>query len=138
MDDAPSSTSVRLKAPTVEQLTFSIVPVAPFRLDLTVWALRRRRQNAVDCWDGGTYRRVFAFGDSPIELAVQQSTRSKPACLQITVTGKRLQPDSKQVAKAMVVKMFGPRSDLTPFYQLARRDPNSFGRCAQMTAQADS
>ena len=28
----------------------------PFRLDLTVWALRRRAHNAIDRWDGSTYR----------------------------------------------------------------------------------
>jgi 3-methyladenine DNA glycosylase/8-oxoguanine DNA glycosylase len=33
-------------------------PIAPFRLDLTVWALRRRRRNAIDRWDGVTYRRI--------------------------------------------------------------------------------
>ena len=36
-----------------------IEPWAPFRLDLTVWALRRRAHNTVDRWDAtGTYRRV--------------------------------------------------------------------------------
>jgi hypothetical protein len=37
-------------------IRFSICPVMPFRLDLTVWALRRRSMNAVDFWDGETYR----------------------------------------------------------------------------------
>src|SRR5665647_3641894 len=41
-------------------IRFSICPVMPFRLDLTVWALRRRSMNAVDLWDGETYRRVLA------------------------------------------------------------------------------
>ena len=36
---------------------FSLVPIAPFGLDLTVWALRRRPQNLVDRWDGTTYLR---------------------------------------------------------------------------------
>src|ERR1017187_4663083 len=31
-------------------IRFSICPVMPFRLDLTVWALRRRSMNAVDLW----------------------------------------------------------------------------------------
>jgi hypothetical protein len=50
----------------VDRLTFSIVPVAPFRLDLTAWALRRRRQNIIDRWDGSTYRRILPFGNVPI------------------------------------------------------------------------
>jgi hypothetical protein len=36
---------------------FSIDPVPPFRLDLSAWALRRRPGNAIDLWDGTSYRR---------------------------------------------------------------------------------
>jgi hypothetical protein len=36
---------------------FSIDLVPPFRLDLSVWALRRRPGNTVDRWDGTSYRR---------------------------------------------------------------------------------
>src|ERR1035438_6908476 len=43
-------------------IRFSICPVMPFRLDLTVWALRRRSMNAVDLWDGETYRRGLGGG----------------------------------------------------------------------------
>lgn len=38
---------------------FFLEPLAPFRLDLTVWTLRRRPDNSVDRWDGQTYRRVM-------------------------------------------------------------------------------
>ncbi|HRT41153.1 MAG TPA: DNA-3-methyladenine glycosylase 2 family protein, partial [Phycisphaerae bacterium] len=31
---------------------FFLRPVAPFRLDLTVWALRRVPINLIDRWDG--------------------------------------------------------------------------------------
>ena len=37
-------------------------PIPPFRLDLTVWALRRRPRNLIDRWDGTTYRRVIVIG----------------------------------------------------------------------------
>ena len=40
-------------------IRFTLQPVPPFRLDLTAWALRRRPHNAVDRWDGDTYRRVL-------------------------------------------------------------------------------
>lgn len=36
----------------VRQIVFQIKPVPPLRLDLTVWALRRRPHNLVDRWDG--------------------------------------------------------------------------------------
>ena len=35
---------------------FLIEPRAPFRLDLTAWALRRRAHNAIDRWNGSTLR----------------------------------------------------------------------------------
>jgi DNA-3-methyladenine glycosylase II len=47
-------------------------PRAPFRLDLTVWALRRRALNQVDTWDGSTYRRVLLLADTPVAVAVTQ------------------------------------------------------------------
>ena len=37
----------------------SLVPLPPFRLNLTVWALRRRPDNAIDRWDGQTYRHIL-------------------------------------------------------------------------------
>jgi hypothetical protein len=36
-------------------LTFALRPIPPFRLDLTVWALRRRARNMIGRWDGSTY-----------------------------------------------------------------------------------
>ena len=55
-------------------LQFCVRPVPPFRLDLTVWALRRRPRNLVDRWDGVTYRRVVVRESArPMELAVRQT-----------------------------------------------------------------
>ena len=51
-------------------LTLLIRPVAPFRLDLTVWALRRRARNAIDHWDGTTNRRVVVIEGRPTEIVV--------------------------------------------------------------------
>ena len=61
-------------------------PVPPFRLDLTVWALRRRARNAIDRWDGTTYRRVVTLGRRPTELAVRQEGHSTMARVIVTVT----------------------------------------------------
>ncbi len=56
----------------MDSLSFSLKPLPPFRLDLTIWALRRRRDNTVDRWDGMTYRRVLVLDGKPIEMAVVQ------------------------------------------------------------------
>jgi DNA-3-methyladenine glycosylase II len=55
------------------QRTFAMAALPPFRLDLTVWALRRRPDNAVDTWDGSTYRRALAVDGVTIEVATVQS-----------------------------------------------------------------
>ena len=43
---------------------FTLEPVAPFRLDLTAWALCRRPGNTVDRWEGDTYRRTLRLTDA--------------------------------------------------------------------------
>ena len=103
-------------------LTFSMVPVAPFRLDFTAWALRRRIQNKIDRWDGETYRRVVPFDGVPIEVAIRQSGPCNAPRLQVTLTGPGLRPEFKEKAKRLVEKMLGLRVDLKPFYQMASHD----------------
>ena len=52
---------------------FKLTPVPPFRLDLTIWVLRRLPINQMDRWDGKTYRRVLMLADTPVEIAVVQA-----------------------------------------------------------------
>jgi DNA-3-methyladenine glycosylase II len=104
------------------QLTFSIVPVGPFRLDFTAWALRRRRQNIIDRWDGATWRRILPFDGVPIEVAVRQTGPRDAPRLQVTLTGLGLRPEFKGKAKRLVEKMLGLRVDLAPFYLMAGHD----------------
>jgi DNA-3-methyladenine glycosylase II len=118
-----TSTPTSKHASVPSQITFSIVPIAPFRLDLTAWALRRRPQNLVDRWDGTTYRRVLPFDDVPVEVAVRQTGTSSAPRLNVSLTGARLRPEFKHEAKALVEKMFGLQVDLAPFYRMASRDP---------------
>jgi len=54
----------------VSRNAFFLEPTPPFRLDLTVWTLRRRPDNAIDRWDGTTYRRALALANGPVEVAV--------------------------------------------------------------------
>lgn len=50
--------------------SFVLEPISPFRLDLTVWALRRRPDNVVDRWDGQAYRRVLPLLAGSVGVAV--------------------------------------------------------------------
>ena len=99
----------------LNQLNFSIVPVPPFRLDLTAWALRRRANNILDRWDGVTYRRVLLFDDVPAEVMVRQNGPSQNPRLHVTLAGAGLRPEYTQQAKVIVKKMLGLQVDLAPF-----------------------
>jgi DNA-3-methyladenine glycosylase II len=94
-------------------IRFSICPVMPFRLGLTVWALRRRSMNAVDLWDGETYRRVLAVDDKPVLVAVTQQA----TMLDITVTGEDLPPTAEQAARFALDRLLGISLDLSAFYE---------------------
>jgi DNA-3-methyladenine glycosylase II len=95
----------------------------PFRLDLTVWALRRRPDNAVDTWDGRTYRRALEVDGGTIELAVIQAGSSGAPRLTVTLTGARLDRGSEETARTALARLLGPEIDLSLFYRLAEGDP---------------
>lgn len=102
--------------------TFFLEPVAPFRLDLTVWTLRRRPDNAIDRWDGATYRRVLALADGTVEVAVVQTEPPEVPRLRVTVHGAPLRSKLKQAVTAALERLLGLRTDLTAFYHLASPD----------------
>lgn len=74
---------------------FFLQPVSPFRLDLTVWALRRRPENAMDRWDGQTYCRVLPLPAAPVEVAVTQIKPPETPELRVLVKGQPLRSPVK-------------------------------------------
>lgn len=107
----------------MKRVSFVLVPVPPFRLDLTVWALRRRPTNQIDCWDGNTFRRVLEIDHEPAEVSVQQDGSPERARLLVSVTGHRVSPSAQNDIKNQLERMLGLRQDLSSFYQLAKQDP---------------
>ena len=103
--------------------TLSIPALPPFRLDLTVWALRRRPDNAVDTWDGLTYRRALEVESGTIELAAVQAGSTAAPRLAVTLTGTQVDQRAEEPARAALTRLLGPEIDLAPFYRLAERDP---------------
>jgi DNA-3-methyladenine glycosylase II len=97
-------------------------PVPPFRLDLTVWALRRRSRNLIDRWDGTTYRRVIAVGGRPTELAARQASSSAAPKLIVTATPAPRTLLGRQLVRSSVDRLLGLRIDLTGWYQMAEND----------------
>lgn len=112
-----------LEAGSVSQISFSITPTPPFRLDYTVWALRRRPENAVDLWDGVTYRRVLVIDGQAVEVAVRQIGGREAPQLEIEVAGPGLTERCGAIARLLLERMLGVHKDLKPFYALAARDP---------------
>lgn len=97
--------------------------VPPFRLDLTVWALRRRPENIIDRWDGQAYRRVLMVEGKPVEIEVTQSGSSETPRLRVTATGSGVGLHTKRPLRARVERMLGTRADLSKFYQMATKQP---------------
>jgi DNA-3-methyladenine glycosylase II len=91
----------------------------PFRLDLTVWAIRRRPQNAIDLWDGETYERVLAVQGKPVLVGVTQSGSVTAPRLHITASADYLPAVAKTVVAAALERLLGLHVDLRSFYRLA-------------------
>ncbi len=108
-------------------VTFALDPLPPFRLDLTVWTLRRRPDNLVDRWDGQTYRRVLAPGDgdaddAAVEMAVTQLGPPDAPRLRVALSGARVSAEAEAAARATLTRALGLEIDLTAFYRFAAAD----------------
>ncbi|MGC2495263.1 DNA-3-methyladenine glycosylase family protein [Candidatus Binatus sp.] len=103
------------------ELTFTLRPRPPFRLDLTVWAIRRRAHNVVDRFDDGIWRRVLIVGKSPVAIAVRQTRGGERPEIEVRISASRPQAVKTEVA-AIVTRMLALDLDLSDFYRLARDD----------------
>ncbi len=121
---AKRTNSVRhpLPRPAQNRCVFWVQAVAPFRLDFTVWALRRRPSNLIDRWDGHTYRRVLVIGQKPIEVAVTQTGSPETPRLQVSLTGNKILVATRAAVREALERLLGLRVELGAFYRLAARD----------------
>jgi DNA-3-methyladenine glycosylase II len=103
----------------VTRSTFFLEPLAPYRLDLTVWTLRRRADNQIDRWDGSTYRRVLVIGDQPVGVAVTQVKPPNSPRLRVTVQTAEAGSRIKQSVISLLNRLLGLQVDLSEFYQFA-------------------
>lgn len=118
-------------------------PNPPFRLDLTVWALRRRPRNKIDRWDGVTYRRVIAVCGRSTELAIRQEGPLTGPRLIVAATPSLRTSSERQFVRSVIDRLLGLRIDLCDWYRLAeghhrlrmlattiRGHPRGFVNCA--------
>jgi DNA-3-methyladenine glycosylase II len=110
----------------LKSAVFSLNPRPPFRLDLTVWALRRRPDNQVDDWDGETYRRALALGGKldgkVVEVAVMQTGLPDAPRIQARVSGARPTSGVKSAVTEALDRLLGLQVNLSGFYRLAAGD----------------
>ncbi|MGH9169538.1 MAG: DNA-3-methyladenine glycosylase family protein [Acidimicrobiales bacterium] len=108
----------------IRRLSLEVRP--PFRLDLTVWALRRRPHNTVDSWDGTTYRRTLLAGGAPVAVAVRQEPDDCPDKARLAVEVRRRVAAPSDAAldevQRRLGRMLGLGLDLAGFSGLARND----------------
>ncbi len=97
--------------------TFCLEPVPPFRLDLTVWTLRRRPDNAVDRRDGRTYRRVLVLAGIRVEVAVTQIKPPEEPQLPVTVEGASLTGTVRAAVTSALERLLGLHIDLAAFHR---------------------
>jgi DNA-3-methyladenine glycosylase II len=94
-------------------------PIPPFRLDFTVWALRRRPRNKIDRWDGMTYRRVLVVKGRPTDIAVRQEGSLTRPRLVVTATPSLRTPSEREVVRSAINRLLGLQIDLRDWYRMA-------------------
>lgn len=97
-------------------------PIAPFRLDFTVWALRRRRRNAIDRWDGTTYGRVIVVAGWATELAIRETGSVATPRPIVTATPSLRTTSDRRRVRSIVDQLLGPQIDLREWYRMAEGD----------------
>ena len=102
--------------------TFVLQPIPPFRLDFTVWALRRRPRNLIDRWDGTTYRRVIVTEGRQTELAVRQTGSFDAPRLIVTATPPPRTMLGKRHTRLVLNQLLGLQIDLNGWYHTAAGD----------------
>jgi hypothetical protein len=91
-------------------------PVAPFRLDLSAWALRRRARNSHDRWDG-RYHRTLVIDRRPLTLEVSQIGTPEAPRLILSVVGPDvdLTVERARAARRVMERSLGLDVELTDF-----------------------
>lgn len=94
---------------------------APFRLDLTVSALRRLPTNLVDVYTAeGHFLHAFEGEDGPVIVRV---TQPRPEALDVAIDGNGQDRTDRARAVALVRRTLGIDRDVGPFIRAARKVP---------------
>lgn len=101
--------------------SFTLHPIAPFRLDYTVFALRRRDKNIIDCWDGQYYTRVFVIENKPVKVRVEQNNSINNPEILISINAPITKATQEKI-KHTIDRMLGLEKNLHDFYSIAKKN----------------
>ena len=102
--------------------TFDLHPEPPYRLDLTVWALRRRARNEIDRWDGN-YARALIVGGRAVQVQVEQIGALTDPTLRVRVMNSvGLGETGLADVRSQLICLLGVDADLREFYELAENN----------------
>lgn len=103
--------------------TFELRPRAPYRLDLTVAAARRRDVNPLDRWVAGALRRTLDVDGAAREVTVRQAGTAEEPLLRVEVGGDL--PDGQvRAVRAALDRLLGVTVDMAPFASWATAEPD--------------
>lgn len=105
-----------------EWTVFHLFPVQPFKLDLTVWALRRRKENFYDIWNNGVYKRILVIHGKPVLIKIKQLAPA--SCPKLEVTLKGCKSNDCTTALQIIERTLGVKRDLAAFYRQIEKDEN--------------
>ena len=113
----------------MRRIEFDFTPHAPYRLDLTAWALKRRTDNTWDRWDAAsqTYSRLLVIDGAPIDISVAQTGPIDAPCLRVIATTTVASDDAsdeeiQDSVTPSVRGLLGVDIDLSDFHRLAAAD----------------
>lgn len=100
---------------------FHLHPILPFRLDFTVWALKRREQNTVDQWNGECYQRILLINNQLVLIKVTEKVLNNNKVVQLET---RQLLDKKSYSSLLIIidHMLGLTVNLKKFYAVAKND----------------
>ncbi|WP_454780446.1 DNA-3-methyladenine glycosylase family protein [Legionella sp. WA2022007384] len=101
--------------------SFILHPVAPFRLDYTVFALRRRTKNNVDLWDGQHYTRLLVIDNVPVKVVIEQKKGLNEPELLLSLESECHELPSNRIVDELEM-VLGLKQNLDDFYQIIKND----------------
>lgn len=118
-------------------IDFDITPLAPYRLDLTAWALKRREDNTWDRWDSSTgiYSRLIVHDSQPIDVSVSQTGSISNPLLRVTATMDSDSADDiiRDTVEQVISGLLGTDIDLSTFHNMASTDSTLSSLATKLT-----